>query len=222
MQPIGDTIDPCPGQAGQMAMLECRLVLVSVLRFGGCILQRDESWRERGKEGEAIAPARANRLAGKKGASRYYPRQARARERTNDLRSVLMLRKIEQGALTNWSANNWCRDNAARVLWVHWSGQTVGKPTRLVVKPGRKSNCLCVFWHMFSERNRTGHNGQSTMATGLPGKAIPSLPSPCALSTSHGWLQKSWSIIWATRRVIIEARALQYLARRQKMRESVE
>lgn len=63
MQPIGDTIDPCPGRAGQMAMLECRLVLVSVLRFGGCILQRDESWRERGKEGEAITPARANRLA---------------------------------------------------------------------------------------------------------------------------------------------------------------
>lgn len=50
MQPIGDTIDPCPGQAGQMAMLECRLVLVSVLRFGGCILQRDESWRERERE----------------------------------------------------------------------------------------------------------------------------------------------------------------------------
>lgn len=101
MQPIGDTIDPCPGQAGQMAMLECRLTLVSVPRFGGCIPQRE---REReGERGDSSCTGKpvGCRKAGKEGASRYYPRQARAREGTNDLRSVLMLRKIEQGALTN-------------------------------------------------------------------------------------------------------------------------
>lgn len=81
MQPIGDTIDPCPGQAGQMAMLECRLTLVSVPRFGGCIPQRK---RERERESEAIAPARVNRLAverqeGREPVAIILGRHARAR-----------------------------------------------------------------------------------------------------------------------------------------------
>lgn len=57
--------------------------------------------RAGGRERPCTGKPVGYRRAAKKGATRYYPRQARAREGTNDLRSVLMLRKIEQGALTN-------------------------------------------------------------------------------------------------------------------------